>query len=88
VVGGGARNTLLCQFAADACDIPVVAGPVEATSLGNALVQLIAAGLIGSVAEGRELVRLSFPMTTYLPRDTSLWDDAYGRFTAALAKRR
>ncbi len=87
VVGGGARNALLCQFSADACGIPVVAGPVEATSLGNALVQLIAAGLVGSVAEGRELIRRSFPMTTYAPRDTAAWDDAYGRFAAALAKR-
>jgi rhamnulokinase len=88
VVGGGARNALLCQFSADACGIPVVAGPVEATSLGNAIVQLIAAGLIGSVAEGRELVSLSFPMTTYMPRDTAQWDDAYGRFDAALARHR
>lgn len=87
VVGGGARNALLCQFSADACGIPVVAGPVEATSLGNALVQLISAGLIGSVAEGRELIRRSFPVTTYVPRDTAAWDDAYGRFAAVLAKR-
>jgi rhamnulokinase len=87
VVGGGARNVLLCQFAADACGIPVVAGPVEATSLGNALVQLIAAGLVGSVKEGRELIQRSFPITTYTPRDTAAWTDAYGRFSSALANR-
>ena len=87
VVGGGARNVLLCQFTADACGIPVIAGPVEATSLGNAIVQLIAAGLVRSVKEGRELIRRSFPITTYAPRDTAAWDDAYSRFSSALAKR-
>lgn len=88
VVGGGARNALLCQFTADACGIPVFAGPVEATSLGNALVQLLAAGRVHTLAEGRDLVRRSFPPTVYEPRSSSAWQDAYRRFTGAYATRR
>ncbi len=84
VVGGGARNTLLCQITADVCGVPVLAGPVEATSLGNALVQLIAARLVGSLSEGRELVRRSFPATRYEPRATGESEEAYRRFEAAL----
>jgi len=88
IVGGGARNALLCQFTADACGIPVLAGPVEATGLGNGLVQLIAAGFIASLAEGRELVKRSFPTTRYEPRATPAWEDAYRRFEGLLAHRR
>ncbi len=68
VVGGGAQNALLNQLTADACGIPVIAGPVEATALGNMLMQLVACGAIGSVAEGRALVRASFPTEDYQPR--------------------
>jgi rhamnulokinase len=88
VVGGGARNALLCQLTADVCGIPVLAGPVEATGLGNALVQLITAGLVASLAEGRELVRRSFPTTLYEPHATAAWEHTYRRFEAALAERR
>ncbi len=68
VVGGGAQNALLNQLTADACGVPVIAGPVEATALGNLLMQLIACGAIGSVAEGRALVRASFPTQVYEPQ--------------------
>lgn len=68
VVGGGARNALLCQLTADACGRPVIAGPVEATAIGNLLVQATTLGLVGSLAEGRELVRRSFEPRTYEPR--------------------
>lgn len=87
VVGGGARNAMLCQFTADACGIPVFAGPVEATSLGNAIVQLIAAGRVRTIAEGRELVRRSFPPTVYEPRASAAWEEAYRRFAGAYAAR-
>ncbi len=60
VVGGGSQNRLLNQMTADACGLTVAAGPVEATSIGNVLVQMVAAGDLGSVQEGRELVRISF----------------------------
>jgi rhamnulokinase len=80
VVGGGSQNALLCQMTADACGIPVLAGPVEATALGNAIVQLIALGELQSVAAGRTLIRESFPLVTYTPRDPAAWDTANLRF--------
>ncbi|GAA2365195.1 carbohydrate kinase [Catellatospora methionotrophica] len=68
LVGGGARNELLCQLTADACGLPVVAGPVEATALGNALVQARAIGAIdGSLADLRGLLRRHTPTRRYLP---------------------
>ncbi|MDR3638778.1 MAG: rhamnulokinase [Isosphaeraceae bacterium] len=80
VVGGGARNALLCQFTADACARPVHAGPVEATAAGNVLLQAMARGRIGSLADARAIVGRSFPVTVYEPRDTAAWEDAAGRF--------
>jgi len=68
VVGGGARNTLLCQLTADACGLPVLAGPVEAAALGNALVQARSAGvLVGGLAQLRALVRTTQDPRLYLP---------------------
>lgn len=81
VVGGGSRNALLCQFTADACNRTVVAGPVEATALGNVLVQAVATGHLSSIAEGRAAVAASFEQTTYEPNHNNAgWDAAYGRF--------
>ena len=80
IVGGGCQNTLLCQFAADACNRPVVAGPVEATAVGNVLVQAIGLGLIGSLADGRNVVRRSFEVQTYDPREPERWQEPYRRF--------
>ncbi|MCW2881716.1 MAG: carbohydrate kinase [Sphaerisporangium sp.] len=79
IVGGGARNGLLCQMTADATGLPVRAGPVEAAALGNALVQARARGLVTDI---RELVRRSEPITAYEPRgDRSLWSTAADRLT-------
>jgi rhamnulokinase len=83
VVGGGSRHELLCQLTADATGRVVRAGPVEATAIGNLLIQAIALGDVQDVAEGRELVRRSFPQTEYLPRRETPWDEAYARFVAA-----
>jgi rhamnulokinase len=80
VIGGGARNLLLNQFTADATSRQVIAGPVEATALGNVLVQALAGGHISSLAEGRDLVRRSFPVETYEPRPSDLWEAAYHRY--------
>ena len=80
VVGGGARNALLNQFTADACGIPVVAGPVEATAIGNVLLQMMALGRVSSLADARALVARSFPVTTFEPHDPAAWQDAAGRF--------
>jgi rhamnulokinase len=82
VVGGGARNALLCQFTADACAIPVHAGPVEATAAGNVLLQMMARGRIASLADARAVVARSFPVVTYEPQDADAWDEAAGRFEA------
>ena len=80
LVGGGSQNQLLCQATADACGVPVEAGPHEATVLGNLVVQAIAAGDVGDVAEGRELIRRSFPTRAYQPGEGSVWESRYRRF--------
>lgn len=82
IVGGGSQNKLLCQLTADATQRLVIAGPVEATAAGNVLMQALARGRIGSLAEGREVVRHSFELITYQPRAAAGWDEAYGRFLA------
>ena len=85
VVGGGARNELLCRWTADAAGLPVLAGPEEATLLGNLLVQAMALGEISSLAEGREVVRASVVPTAYEPQETSTWQEAKERFAEAVA---
>ena len=85
LVGGGCRNQLLNQFAADAMNCPVMAGPVEATSIGNAVMQLYALGEIRSLAEGRALVRRSFETKMFEPKNTGAWDDAYEHFPKNLS---
>jgi rhamnulokinase len=86
VVGGGTRNTLLCQFTADACGRPVHAGPVEATAAGNVLLQAMGRGRIATVADAREIVARSFPVTIYEPRDLTAWADAAGRFAGLVGQ--
>ncbi len=80
VVGGGSQNALLCQSTADACNRLVLAGPVEATAIGNVMLQAIGLGLLRSVDEGRELVRRSFEMRTYAPRRPDNWHEPYQKF--------
>jgi rhamnulokinase len=80
IIGGGSRNRLLNQFTADATGCMVIAGPVEATAIGNILVQAIALGYLPSLAEARALVRRSFGLTTYQPGDTSRQEEAYRRY--------
>ena len=80
IIGGGSRNRLLCQFAADATGLPVTAGPVEATAIGNLLVQAMASGEVGSVAELRRVVAESFTPEYYEPQASAEWERAYTRF--------
>lgn len=80
IVGGGAQNRLLNQLAANSLGRRVVAGPFEATAVGNLLMQLLATGAIGSLAEGRALVRRSFATEVYEPQDAATWDEAYAAF--------
>jgi rhamnulokinase len=84
IVGGGCQNALLCQLTADACNRPAVAGPVEATAMGNLLVQAIGLKLLGSVAEGREVIARSFEGSRYTPRDPGRWDEPYAAFVKLL----
>jgi rhamnulokinase len=81
IVGGGSRNALLCQLTADACDLPVIAGPAEASALGNVLVQARAAGVLaGGLAEMRALVRSTHELVRYEPSGTAhLWEAATHR---------
>lgn len=80
IVGGGCQNELLCQLTADACQRTVIAGPVEATAMGNCLVQAMAAGDIGSLADIREVVRNSFPTRRYEARKAPQWDEQFAKF--------
>ncbi|MEE1283816.1 MAG: FGGY-family carbohydrate kinase, partial [Acutalibacteraceae bacterium] len=80
VIGGGTKDTLLCQLTANACDRDVVAGPIEATVLGNIAVQLLASGDIKSIAEARQIIADSENVTKYCPKDTAHWAEAYARY--------
>ncbi|MFJ9122871.1 rhamnulokinase family protein [Streptomyces sp. NPDC102340] len=80
IVGGGARGALLCQLTADACGLPVVAGPAEGAALGNVLVQARADGVVGDRAAMRRLVADTQPLARYEPSgDRSAWDAAAAR---------
>ena len=80
IVGGGTQNKLLCQMAADACNRRVVAGPIEATAIGNVMMQVVASGEVGSIPEAREIIRSSFAVEDYVPQDSQPWDGAFERF--------
>ena len=80
IVGGGTQNQLLCQLTADATGRQVIAGPVEATAIGNVIMQALALGDLASLAEGRDLIRRSFDVVSYAPtHDRAAWDEAYDR---------
>lgn len=80
IVGGGTQNRQICQAAADACGRRVVAGPIEATAIGNLMMQALADGSVSSIAEAREVIRRSFPVEEYEPQNTAAWDEGYDRF--------
>jgi rhamnulokinase len=80
IVGGGSQSVILNQFTADACQRPVITGPVEATALGNLLVQVRASRELGSLAEMREVISKSSDVATYQPAKPGPWEDASARF--------
>lgn len=84
VIGGGSRNDLLCRFTADATGLPVLAGPAEATAIGNILVQALALGLVAAPADIRAIVRRSVELRAYEPCGAPGWEEAYGRFLEVL----
>jgi len=79
IVGGGIQNELLCQFTANAIGRKVVTGPIEATAIGNILMQAKAAGQLKSIDEARQIIRNSFDLKEYQPQDTVLWEKQYSR---------
>jgi len=76
IIGGGVKNRLLCQFTANATGLPVYAGPAEATSIGNIMMQALTLGVVHSVQEMREVIRRSFELTFYEPEYMNEWDRA------------
>lgn len=80
IIGGGSQNRLLCQLTADATGLPVVAGPAEATAIGNIMVQALAFGYVKSLADIRKTIRNSVELKNYEPRGAKEWDTAYERF--------
>lgn len=85
IVGGGSQNRLLCQWTAAACGVPVVAGPVEATAIGNLLVQMMGTGALQGLDQAREIVRQSAAVEHYEPADQDPWTEAYGRIQRLIA---
>jgi rhamnulokinase len=80
IVGGGSLNSLLCQMTADACNRVVIAGPAEASALGNVMLQAVATGQIANLQEGRKAIAESFHSTRFEPRRRDEGDAAFARF--------
>ena len=80
IVGGGTKDGLLCQMAADACNVTVVAGPIEATALGNVAGQLIASGDISDMWKAREIIRNSEETKIFTPKNSAAWDEVYDKY--------
>jgi rhamnulokinase len=81
VIGGGSRNRVLNQFTADATGRTVIAGPVEATALGNIAMQMLATGAVGTLSQARAIIAQSFPTDRFEPASTLVWNDAIARFS-------
>lgn len=80
LMGGGTKDGFLCELAAQSLDMPVVAGPIEATALGNIVLQLIALGEIENIEEGRKIIAETEKVKTFIENRTSDWNEAYERF--------
>ena len=85
IVGGGCRNAMLNQFAANSLGVPVFAGPEEATAVGNVMVQAVGCGILSSMAEALPLIRRTFAVREFAPQDRAAWDRAYGDFARVTA---
>ncbi len=84
IVGGGTKNELLNQFAANACGIPVVTGPVEATAIGNIMVQAVTRKVLPSIEAAREVIKNSVEMKYYTPQDSAQWEKRFNEFKQLL----
>ncbi|MDO4586638.1 MAG: rhamnulokinase family protein [Planctomycetia bacterium] len=86
IVGGGTKNCLLCQAAANATGCRVITGPIEATAIGNIMMQAVASGDIGNITEARQVIRNSFDVIEYEPQHIAEWNEAYEKFCSILKK--
>jgi rhamnulokinase/L-fuculokinase len=86
LMGGGTKDGFLCELSAESLGIPVIAGPVEATALGNIILQLIALGEIESIEEGRKIIRDTEKVKIFEKEHTPDWDEAFGRFCEIIKK--
>ena len=86
IIGGGAQNKLLNQFTANAIGIPVLAGPSEATAIGNVMMQAKALGVVADLSEMREVIRNSVTPSVFLPQDATAWEMAYKKFMNIIEK--
>ena len=77
IVGGGIKDKLLCQFTSDSIGKKVIAGPVEATAMGNIMIQAISAKQIANVAEGRKIIGNSVELAIYRPQQHEVWNEKY-----------
>lgn len=84
IVGGGSQSRMLCRMTADACGRTVVAGPVEATGLGNAMIQYMAGGEFANLKQAREALKNSVEPQIYEPKTTEAWEEAYGQYRRIL----
>jgi rhamnulokinase len=84
IVGGGSKNRLLNQFTADCTGRTVIAGPVEASALGNIAMQMVATGTVSSLSEARAIIEQSFPVERFVPIDSDRWNREYRRFHSYL----
>jgi len=80
IIGGGSKNELLNQFTSDATGLKVIAGPEEATALGNIMVQALGLGIISSLEKGQDLIKKTFSIREYMPQKHDLWDRAYEKY--------
>jgi len=86
VIGGGSQNQLMNQFTANAIGLPVIAGPAEATAIGNVMMQAKALGAVSDLKAMREVIAHSVTPSTFLPVNSSLWDEAYSNYLAIIKK--
>ena len=80
IIGGGSKNRLLNQFTANAIGRKVIAGPSEATAIGNVMIQAMAAGVVSSLQEMRAIIHASIETEEFIPQDADAWEQAYQKF--------
>ena len=86
IIGGGSKDSLLCELTAGCCNRPVYAGPSEATALGNAMAQFISLGAVADVDEARKLIRQNYPPIIYFPVEASGWEQYFTNFVNVVEK--